>query len=113
MGNVARDAHCDITTGDATRDIHCDVTMINDFVMCTYHGMTMHNAVAMKLLFITTPSYVILIWVVWNENKNKFVFDQTRLENVSVVMYRVYLFHLSFELIKYPYTKTMFVFPPD
>ncbi len=25
--------------------------MSNDFAMCTYHGITMHNAVAMKLFY--------------------------------------------------------------
>ncbi len=49
--------------------------------MCTYHVITMHNDVAMNLLCITMPIYVILLWVVWDKNKNKFVFDQSGLKN--------------------------------
>ncbi len=35
--------------------IYCDVTMSNDIVMCTYHGITMHNDIAVNLLCITMP----------------------------------------------------------
>ncbi len=41
-----------ITMGKAiVRDIHCDITMSNDVVMCTYHGITMHNYIAMNITF--------------------------------------------------------------
>ncbi len=84
MGNdIAKDAHCEITMGnDVARDIHCDVTMSNDVAMCTYHGITMHNDVAMNhFYYVFSALYLIMIllWVVWN--KNKFMFDQSGLEN--------------------------------
>ncbi len=110
MGNdVAKDAHCDITMGnDVTRDIHCDITMSNDVAMCTYHGITMHNDVAMNLFYYafsacSIPNCVILLWLVWNKNKNKFMFDQSGLE----------ITFLSFRLMKYHYTNTTHVFSPD
>ncbi len=112
MGNdIVRDAHYDIRiANDVTRvfsrDIHCDVTMRKDVAMCTYHGMTMHNDIAM-------PIYVILLWVVWNKNKNKFMFDQSGLENTFLFIFCVGLFHSPFGLMKYPYTKTTYVFYPD
>ncbi len=31
------------------------------------------------------PIYVILLWVVWNKNKNKFMFDQSGQQNRLVV----------------------------
>ncbi len=49
--DIARDAHSDITVGNVTRDIHihCDVTMNSDMAVCKYHGITMHNDVAINL----------------------------------------------------------------
>ncbi len=59
------------------------------FAMCTYDGITMHNDIAMNILplciLCSMPNYVILLWVVWNKNKNKFMFDQSGLENTFVV----------------------------
>ncbi len=73
--------------------------------MCTYHGITVHNDVAMNIFYYfllcilwSMPNCVILLWVVWNKNKNKWVFDQSELENT---------------LMKYPYTKTTYVFSAD
>ncbi len=90
MGNdVARDAHCEITMGnDVARDTHCDVTISNDIAMCTYHGITMHNGVAMNLFYYVYSALcliMILLWVVCNKNKNKFMLDQSRLENTFVI----------------------------
>ncbi len=90
MGNgIARNAHCEITMGnDIAMDIHCDVTMSNDIAMCTYHGITMHNDVAMNLfycVFSTQCLIMILLWVVCNKNKNKFMFDQSELDNTFAV----------------------------
>ncbi len=90
VGNdVARDAHCDITIGnDVPRDIHCDVTMSNDIDMCTYYGITMHNDVAMNLFYYVFSALcliMILLWLVWNKNKNKFMFAQSGLENTFIV----------------------------
>ncbi len=90
MGNdIARDAHCEITMGnDIARDIHCDVTMSNDIAMFTYHGVTMHNDVAINLFYYVFSAlylFMILLWVVYNKNKNKFMFDQFGLENTFVV----------------------------
>ncbi len=78
MGNdIARDAHCDITmSNDTTWDIHCDVTMLNDIAMNPFYNF---------LLCITMPIYVILLCIIWNNNKNKFMFDQFGLENTFVV----------------------------
>ncbi len=82
MGSdVARYTHCEITMGnDVARDIHSDVTMTSDVAMCTYHGITIHNDVAMNLLYYVYL-IMILLWVVWNKNKNKFMFDQSGLVN--------------------------------
>ncbi len=90
MGNdIARDAHCEIANGnDIARDILYDVTMSNDVAMYTYHGITMHNDVAMKLvyrIFSVLCLIMILIWVVCNTNKNKFMFDQPELANTFVL----------------------------
>ncbi len=90
MGNdVARDAHFEITMGnDVARDIHCDVTMSNDLTMSTYHGITMHNDIAMNLfyyVFSVLCLIMILLWVVCNKTRTKFMFDQSRLKNTSVV----------------------------
>ncbi len=52
--DIARDTHCEIMMGnDVAKDIHCDVIMSNDIAMCTctYHGITMHNAIAMNLFY--------------------------------------------------------------
>ncbi len=87
--DIARDVHCEITMGnDVASDIHCDVTMINDVAMCTYHGITMHNDVAMNLFYYVFSALyliMILLWVVWNKNKNKFMVNQSGLENTFVV----------------------------
>ncbi len=85
MGNdVARDAHCEIKMGnDIVTDIHCDVTMSNGIAMRTYHGITMYNDVDMNLF---VPC-IILLWILWNKNKNKFYFDQSVLENRVIVFF--------------------------
>ncbi len=89
--NVAMDAHCEITMGNnIARDIHCDVSMSNDVAMWTCHGITMHNDIAMNLFYYVYSTIflivtVILIWTEWNKNKNKFMFDQSGLENTFVV----------------------------
>ncbi len=90
MGNdVAMDAHCEITIGnDIAKNIHCDVTMSNDVAMCTYHGITMHNDIAMNLFYYVFSALyliIILLWVVWNKNKNNYMFYQSGLENTFVV----------------------------
>ncbi len=69
---------------DVARDIHCDVTMSNDLTMSTYHGITIHNDIAMNLFYYVFSAVyliMILLQVVWNKNKNKFMFDQSGLEN--------------------------------
>ncbi len=73
---------------DIARDIHCDATMSNGFAMCTYHGITMQNDIAMNLFYYVFSALcliLILLWVVWNKNKNKFMFDQSGLENTFIV----------------------------
>ncbi len=86
MGNdVTRDTHCDITMGnDVTKEIHCDITMSNDISVCTYLGNKMHNDVAMNLVSYVLLCLFMLFYygcVVWIKNKNRFVFDQSGLEN--------------------------------
>ncbi len=87
MGNnVARDAHCEITMGnDVARDINCDVTMSNDIATCTYHGITLHNNISMNIFYYVFSALCLIVLfyygVVWNKNKNKFMFDQSGLEN--------------------------------
>ncbi len=90
MGNdIARDAHFEITMDNGiARYIHCDVTMHNDVAMSIYNGVTMHNDFAMNLfyyIFSALCLIMILLWVVCNKNKNKFMFDQSGLENTFVV----------------------------
>ncbi len=73
---------------DIAMDIYYDVTMSNDVAMCTYHGITMHNDVAMNhfyYVFFALCLIMILFGVVCNKNKNKFMFDQSGLENPFVV----------------------------
>ncbi len=74
----------DITmANDIARDIHCDMTMSNDVAMFTYHGITMHNEVTMNLFYYVFSALcqIMMLWVVSNKNKNKFMFDQSGLEN--------------------------------
>ncbi len=92
MGNnVARDVHCEITmVNDVARDIHCDITMSNGIAMCTYHGITLYNDVAMNLFFYVFSALcliTILLWLVCNKNKNKFMFDQYGLKNTFIVLF--------------------------
>ncbi len=73
---------------DIARDIHCDVKMNNDVAICTYHGITMHNGVAMNLsyyVFSAICLIMIVLWVIWNKIKNKFMFDQSGLKNTFLV----------------------------
>ncbi len=85
MGNdVARDVHCETMDNDVARYIHCDVTMSNDIAMCIYNGITMHNDIAMNIFYYVFSALcliVILLWVVCNINKNKFMLDHSGLEN--------------------------------
>ncbi len=39
------------------------------------------------------PNCVILLWVVWDKDKNKFMFDQSGLENTFVVFVWGYFTH--------------------
>ncbi len=55
MGNDdANDTHCEIIMGnDVVKDIYiCDFTMSNNISTCTYHGITIHNDIAMNLSII-------------------------------------------------------------
>ncbi len=76
MGNdVAGDAHFEITmVNDIARDIHCDLTMSNDAAMNLFY-----------YVFSALCLILILLWVVCNNYKNKFIFDQSGLENTFVV----------------------------
>ncbi len=48
--------------------------------------MKMENIHLSKSIYICSmPNRVILLWVVWNKSKNKFMFDQSGLENTFVV----------------------------
>ncbi len=86
--DITMATHYDITMdNDVARDIHCDTTMSNDIGMCT-NGITMHNNVTMNLsyyVFSALCLIMILLWVVCNKNKKKFIFDQSGLENTFVV----------------------------
>ncbi len=87
--DIARDAHCETTMGSVVAwEIHCDVTMSNDVAMCTYQCITMHKFIAMNILyyvFYVIWLIIILLWVVCNKNKNKFILGQSGLENTFVV----------------------------
>ncbi len=57
----------------------------------------MNNDVAMNIfyyVFSALPNYV-LLWVVCNKNKNKFMFDQSGLENTFCVFVLGYFTHPS------------------
>ncbi len=100
---------------DVARDIHCDVKTSNDVAMCTYHGITMHDDVAMNIFYyVFSALYIIMIllWVALNKNKNKFMFDQSGLENTFIV-FLCRAISLILGLVKYPYTNTPHVFCPD
>ncbi len=93
MGNdIVKDAHCEFTMGnDIARDIHYYVTMSNDIAMCTYHSIKMHNDIAMNLFYCVFSALcliMILLCVVCNKNKNKFMFDQSGLERTFIVLRR-------------------------
>ncbi len=50
----------------------------------------MHNDVAMNLFYYVFSALcliMILLWVVCNKNKNKFMFDQSGLENTFIVLW--------------------------
>ncbi len=54
----------------------------------------MHNDIVMNLFYYVFSALcliMILLWVVWNKNKNKFMFDQSGLENIFVFLCRVIL----------------------
>ncbi len=96
----------DITMGnDVARDSHCDVTISNGIAMCTcgYEPLLLW-------ILCSMPKCVILFCIVWNKNKNKFVFDQSGLENTFIVF--VWGYFSSFGLVKYLYTNNN-VFSPD
>ncbi len=50
--------HYDITIGN---DVGSDVTMSNDIAMCTYHGCTMHNDVAMNILYYVFSALCLIV----------------------------------------------------
>ncbi len=94
MGNdIARDVQCEITMGnDIARDIHCDVTMSNDVAMCTYHGITIHNDAAMNIFYYIFCLFMILLWVVWNKNKNKLVWAGEHIHCFCVALLWTHVF---------------------
>ncbi len=56
-------------------------------IVCTYHGITMHNDIAMNLFYYVFSALcliMILLWVVWNKNKNRFMLYQNGLENTFI-----------------------------
>ncbi len=118
----------DITVGnDVARDAHCKsqcVMMLlglsivmSQWVMTLLYVHIISSQCIMMLLWTfsiicilcSMPNYVILLWVVWNKKKNKFMFDQSGLENIRC--FCVGLFYSSFGLVKYPYTNTTCVLP--
>ncbi len=79
----------EINQYDITMTTHYYITISTD--MCTYHGITMHNDAVMNLfyyVFSRLPNCVILLWVVWNKNKNRLLFDQQGLVSHSLFLYR-------------------------
>ncbi len=87
--DIARNASCDFTMGNNdARNIHYDATMSNDVAMCTYHDITRYIDFAVNLFYYVFSALCLImisLWVVWNKNKNKFMFDQSRLENTFIV----------------------------
>ncbi len=76
-----------IMGNDVAKDIYCDVTMSIDIAICTYHGITKNNDIATNPFHCVLSALcqiMILLWVVWNKN-NKFMFDQSWLENTFIV----------------------------
>ncbi len=48
-------------SNDVARNINCDVTMSNSIVMCTYHGITMHNDIAMNLFYYVFSAICLIV----------------------------------------------------
>ncbi len=85
--------HYDITMGnDIAKNAHCDIIMLlgtsivmSQWVIALLCVHIIASQCIMTLLW--TSFYVLLclfmlfLWIVWNKNKNKFVFDQSGLEN--------------------------------
>ncbi len=75
-------------SNDVAKDIHCDVTMNNEIAMCIYHCIKMHNDVAINLFYYVCSALcliMLLLCVVCNKNKKKFMFDQSGLESTCVI----------------------------
>ncbi len=84
---------------DITMTTHYDIIMGNDIVripiMKSQWVMTLLYVhikapqcicyYELLLLWITMSNYVIVLWLEWNKNNNKFMFDQSEQENASVV----------------------------
>ncbi len=52
----------DITMGnDVSRDVHCNVTIINGVDMCIYHGITMHNDIAMNIFYYVFSALCLIV----------------------------------------------------
>ncbi len=70
---------------DVASDIHCDVTKINDIAIYVYIMASQCIMTLLNLLCINMPIYGILLWVVWNKNRNKFIYNQSGLENTFII----------------------------
>ncbi len=91
--------HCEIRIGnDVARGNNCDITMSNCIAMCTYYGTTMHNGIAINVFYYIVSALLlimILLWILCNKNINKFIFDQSGLENTFIVFVYGYFTHHS------------------
>ncbi len=85
-----------IVTSQCVMMLHHCITIYND-IYCYEHFLV--------CILCSMPNCVILLWVVWNKNKNKVMFDQSGLAS-TFVDFCIGLLHSSFGLIKliwYPY----------
>ncbi len=60
---LLRMPHCGTTVGNGiARDIgHGDITMGNHIAMCTYHGITVHNDIAMNLFWYVLLCQIMIL----------------------------------------------------
>ncbi len=106
---------------DIARDIHCDIIMGHDIAMGTYHDDTMYtDAKSSFIVLQNTPNYDIAVFLVktlqfytkhwYHQKRTSTTYKQQTFHDVSLagnpVQYLcVGIFHSSFILMKYPYTK--------
>ncbi len=60
-----------------------------------HYNDTTYNTSIYNYVFSALCLIMVLLWIVWNKNKNKFMFDQSGLENTFVVFVEGHFTHPS------------------